>query len=329
MTPAPPRIDPDFSREILEEVYAYRRKRRWVAWLLWGTLGWLGAHRFYLNREFTGLVMLFTGGGGLLWWMVDAFLIGRMVDAHNDQQELRERKGLPPREMDFMPPVREAALRKTPAWIEAWHARSPRRRTIRFVGDVLVLVVAGTTLGTLAGMDGALEAIVAVLILAGVTAMGAGPRWLDDVPVVRGLVRWSHRLRLFYYMNRPGSPPALLLRSVIGLVWAPFQPKVRAEVKLYVELGAVFTGAFLLLDVGPEVVAPLLSPDRSLELWTVATGFLMEALTTFFLIYAFAAPIGAVLTLYLLVRATHTVPRGLAILTFVVIVLGAMGSGVV
>ncbi|NIP82074.1 MAG: hypothetical protein GWM90_23780, partial [Gemmatimonadetes bacterium] len=46
-----------------------------------------------------------------------------------------------------------------------------------------------------------------------------------------------------------------------------------------------------------------LAPTRLLGVW------IREAFMTFFVIYAFAAPIGAVLTLYLLTRRTHTVPR--------------------
>ncbi len=44
---------------------------------------------------------------------------------------------------------------------------------------------------------------------------------------------------------------------------------------------------------------------------------------TFFVIYAFATPIGAVLTLYLLTRRTHTVPRLLGGLALLFIALGA------
>ncbi len=322
----PDHLDPDFSRDVLRELYAYRRKRRRVAWALWATLGWLGAHRFYLGHEFTGLAMLFTGGGALAWWLVDAALINGMVDQHNERQAFRERHGMPPLEMDFMPPLWKGALERTPTWLERWEARSRWREGLRFAGDVLVVLITGTLLGGFFGTDGAAEAIVAVLLVAGITAMGAGPRWLDDVPGVHALTRWSHRLRLFYHHNAPGSPPALLLRSVLGILAAPFRARDRAEVKLYIELGAAFTAGFLLLDLVPEVLIPLFSPDVPFQLGSVLGGWILEALTTFFLTYAFAAPIGAVLTLYLLVRPTHTVPRLLAGLTVVAIALGIAGG---
>jgi hypothetical protein len=135
-------------------------------------------------------------------------------------------------------------------------------------------------------------------------------------------MRWSHRLRLFYHYNQPGSPPALLLRSVIGIMWAPFRTKDRAEVKLYVELGAAFTVVFLLLDLVPALILPLFT-GGGLALGTLLAGWLQEVFATFFLVYAFTAPIGAVLTLYLLVRPTHVLPRALAALTVVSLLAGA------
>lgn len=320
------RIDPDFSREVLEELYSYRRKRRGVAWLLWATLGWLGVHRFYLEREFTGLIMLLTGGGGMIWWVADAFLLNGMLQAHNHEQARREEAGLPPVGLDTMPPLDEGELDKTPRWVQKWIWGSGWARGLRFVGDLLVLLVAGAALGSVTGVDGALEAQAAVVLLVGITAMGAGPAWLDEIPLARHLLRWSHRLRLFYYHNKPGNPLALLLRPALGILWAPFRTKDRAEVRLYVELGAAFTAGFLLLDLFPEVVVPLLSASESVELGGVARGLVGEAFMTFFLTYAFAAPIGAVLTLYLLVRSSHRVPRILCVFTLVAILLGMLGG---
>jgi hypothetical protein len=65
----------------------------------------------------------------------------------------------------------------------------------------------------------------------------------------------------------------------------------------------------------------VLSPVRLGLLWA------QEAFMTFVMIYAFAAPIGAVLTLYVLTRPTHTVPRLLAVFAVVSVALGAVYSG--
>jgi len=319
-------LDPDFSRNILEDLYTYRRKRRALAWLLWATLGWMGVHRFYLDREFTGALMLLTGGGGLVWWIVDVFLVNGMVRGHNEEQARRERERLPPLPLAGMPPLDDRTLGAEPEWAGRWGARGWVGGALRMSGDLLVLLVAGTALGSLIGSSGALEATCAVLLLVGATALGARTRGLEDVPGARALLRWSHRLRLFYYYNEPGSPPALLLRPLTGFLLAPFRSRARLEVRLYVELGAAFTAAFLLLDIVPGLLWPLLLPGESPALGAFVEELVGEAFRTFFLTYAFAAPIGAVLTAYLLVQRRHLVPRLLAAFTLLAMAMGLLGG---
>ena len=318
------RVDADFAEEILAELYEYRRKRRWLAFALWATLGWFGAHRFYLERSGTGVLMLFTVGGGLLWWLVDAFLIAGMVRAHNTEQARRESAGLPPVELSFMPPLSREVLDRPPEWTRRWREAGRRWRVLRFGGDLLVLLIAGVALGVVAREAGVWEALIAVLVLVGVTSAGATLGRLGHLPVVHGLVRWSHRVRLFYYYNKPGSPLALLFRPVTGAILAPFRRRDRAEVKLYLQLGGVFTAAFLVLDFGGEVLAPLVTGGGLPDLMDLLGLWLEEATVTFLVIYAFATPIGAVLTLYLLMRATHTLPRLLSALVVAAMALGLL-----
>lgn len=319
--------DADFSEAVLRDLYAYPRKRAPVAWVLWLLLGWAGAHRFYLHREFTGLAMLFTGGGSLLWWAADGFFVNRMLRAYNADQQEREAAGRPPLELDAMPPLDSEALARTPEWVERRRARGAAAGMLGIGGDVLVLVVAAFTLGGLArSVDGGLEAAVAVLLLAGVTVLGSGPAWLEELPAGRGLQHWAHKLRLFYRYNPPGPPLLLLIRPVTGILTAPFRAVARTEVRLYVELGAVFTGLFLLLEVVPQIVWPALLPGREVELAEFLSGWIGEVLATFFLVYAFATPVGAILNRHLLIRDTHRVPRLLAGVTLLTLALAFLGS---
>jgi TM2 domain-containing membrane protein YozV len=46
-------------------------KSRAVALLLCGILGWLGAHRFYVGKIGTGILMIVTFGGFGLWLLID------------------------------------------------------------------------------------------------------------------------------------------------------------------------------------------------------------------------------------------------------------------
>ena len=58
-------------------------KNHKVAFTLACLLGFSGAHRFYLGRPLTATAMLLSGGGFLIWWFLDVFLIlsGQFRDA--------------------------------------------------------------------------------------------------------------------------------------------------------------------------------------------------------------------------------------------------------
>ncbi|MFW5947937.1 MAG: hypothetical protein ACOCUW_05545 [Gemmatimonadota bacterium] len=224
-----------------------------------------------------------------------------------------------------MPPLADDILRDPPAWTAQWHARGLARRQLRLVGDGLVLMVAGAGLGALIDTDGGPEGVLAITALILVTLLGGHAGWLDRVPLAGAFLRWSHRLRLFYYYNRPGSPPALLVRGLTGPVLALFRRRAREEARLYLEVGAVFVLGFMALDLTENVATPAVSgaglaalaPTRLLGVW------IREAFVTFLVIYAFATPIGAVLSLRLLTHRTHTVPRLMGLMALLFIALGA------
>lgn len=313
--------DADFAAEVLAELYTYPPKRPWVARLLWALTGWFGGHRFYLDRPGTALLMLLTGGGFFFGWVVDAFHLGRMVREYNEDQARRRQEGQPPRSLAFMPPLSRDVLSRPPAWTEQWRMAGAARQRARLTADAVVLALTGLLLGVVADTTGIYEAVAAIVALAGLSAAGASVGALNDLPVAGELVRWSHRLRLFYYYNRPGRPLALLFRPVTAAITAPFRKRDRAEVKLYLQLGGVFTLLFLLVDLGQafaERGLGALSPTSLFGLWV------REAVGTFLVIYAFATPIGAVLTTHLLMRRTHFVPRMLGALVVLAVVLGIL-----
>jgi len=75
---------------ILRQEVEQRKKNPAAAWLLWFFLGLFGAHRFYLGRIGSGIAMLFTGGGFVIWWFVDIFLMSGMLrdNEHKVQAEV-------------------------------------------------------------------------------------------------------------------------------------------------------------------------------------------------------------------------------------------------
>ncbi|MFU8805914.1 MAG: TM2 domain-containing protein [Bradymonadaceae bacterium] len=58
-------------------------KNRVFAFLMAFFFGVFGVHRFYVGKFWTGLALLFTGGGFGIWWIIDAIIIllGRFKDA--------------------------------------------------------------------------------------------------------------------------------------------------------------------------------------------------------------------------------------------------------
>jgi len=305
--------DPDLSQAVLEELYRYPRKHRGLTWVLWATTGFLGGHRFYLDRTATGVVMLFTSGGLFVWWIADGFKLNRMVDEYNEEQDRRRRLGLPPTELSFMPSIDRSLLAGPPLWAD----RRGGGRT-RLVGDLLVLGIAGLVLGAVSRSTGNFEGMVAILVLIAVTVLGARWEELARRPVLRALDRWSHRLRLFYFVNDPGSPLALLLRPVSGTFGALFRKRARAEARIYLQLGAVFVLLFTLVDLAQAV------GDSGGTLRGTLRALAKEMGMTLIIIYAFASPIGATLTTHLLLERSDRTLWLLSGVTVAALLLGVL-----
>jgi len=62
-------------------------KSKSTTFLLCYFLGVLGVHRFYLGKLITGLLMLLTGGGFVIWWLFDLYSIitGRLKDKQGQE----------------------------------------------------------------------------------------------------------------------------------------------------------------------------------------------------------------------------------------------------
>ena len=57
-------------------------KSKSTTFLLCYFLGGIGVHRFYLGKLITGVLMLLTAGGLMIWWLIDLYRIvtGRLKD---------------------------------------------------------------------------------------------------------------------------------------------------------------------------------------------------------------------------------------------------------
>ncbi|MCH7741756.1 MAG: TM2 domain-containing protein [Proteobacteria bacterium] len=62
-----------------------RERNLTTAYILWLTLGLIGAHKLYLRRPLMALLYLFTLGLFLIGWVVDLFTMAEQVDDCNDR----------------------------------------------------------------------------------------------------------------------------------------------------------------------------------------------------------------------------------------------------
>ena len=58
-------------------------KSKSTMFLLWLFTGLLGGHRFYVGKNLTGIIYLFTCGLLFIGWGLDFFKLGSMVDNYN------------------------------------------------------------------------------------------------------------------------------------------------------------------------------------------------------------------------------------------------------
>lgn len=278
--------DPDFSQQVLDELYRPRPKYLSVAMVLGLVLGLFGAHRFYLGKTLTGALMLLTAGGGIVWWLIDLFFIRAMVLQHNNLQQQRQKEGKPPQNLAFLPARQTLMSNELPHWV-------PRRSSKRRIyGSLFLLALIGFILGVIAGPTGTYEPTIVLLIF--IIASLTAARWklARKTPVLASLTRWVHKLRLYYYSVDPGNIWLLGLRPIYGVFIAPFTAKGRAEVRLYLELGLIFSALFFVSDL-----MEIMQHD---SIWKGLGLKVSEFLQTFIFTYLFVAPVGALLTTQIL-----------------------------
>ena len=272
--------DPDFAQAVVDDLYRYRTKRTSVAWALLILTGILGGHRFYLGQGGRGLLYLLSAGGGLVLWLRDFGLIKQLVSEYNAREEAAQQSGMPPQALKFLPPIAEINLQAPPLWAARRSGRSV------LVGGSILLLILGLSMGTIAGATGVIEPLVIMVLFMAITLVAARLPLLRKVPILAGLSRWNHRLRLYYFTTDPGSVWMLAARPYVGLLIAPWRAQSRAEVRLYLQLGLTFGVGFMALD---------LYELREYGFWASFGLIVAELAQTVVYTYVFVAPVGAIL----------------------------------
>ncbi len=291
--------DPDFSQTVIDELYFPKRKYVSLALVLGIVFGVFGVHRFYLGKTLTATLMFLSLGGGLIWWLIDLFFVKSMVIEHNKIESDRQEAGLPPQNLSFLPPKKDFIIDVLPVWL-------PKRSSnARVYGSLFLLSLIGFVLGVITGPTGTSEPaiILVIFILASLTTA----RWklAAKIPVIASLTRWVHRLRLYYHSVDPGNIWLLGLRPIYGVFVAPFHRKARAEVRLYLELGLLFSIFFVASD--------LIEIYQHESIFTGIGLMIAELAQTLVYTYFFVAPVGALLTTQILLSRRDWVIWGLSV----------------
>jgi hypothetical protein len=209
-----------------------------------------------------------------------------MVTRHNTEEKRRKEAGEPPQDLTFLPKKKELKIKEPPQWLSIRNSKG------RVYGSLFMLTLVGFTLGVISGSTETYEptGILLVFIVASLTAA----RWAFSakIPVLATLTRWVHRLRLYYYSVDPGNIWLLSLRPIYGALIAPFNKKSRAEVRLYLELGLLFSVIFIVFD--------LLEIAQHESIWAGIGLAIAEFVQTLLYTYFFVAPVGALLTTQIL-----------------------------
>ena len=305
--------DPDFAAEVVADLYRYRYKRYPIVLAIALTCGVLGIHRFYLAKSLSGIAMLLSFGGGLVWWITDLFRLRKLVQTFNEKEALREASNLPPQGMDFLPSKQDLDINSPPTWA---HKRSSRTRLI---ASGILLFSLGLSLGIISDATGVIEPTVTLVVFIVITLLAARLPGIAHMPLLGGLSRWSHRLRLYYHTTDPGNVWLLALRPIAGIFYALWLSRARAEVRLYLQLGVVFAVGFALLDIAEAIERD----SFGASLGAMITEFLQTLVYT----YAFVAPAGALLTTQLLLERRDTVVWSLSALTLAAVYIGANITG--
>ncbi len=321
-------LDDQIHDQLVRELHTYPVKNQRLTRIIWLIGGIFGLHRFYLGQVLYGILMLCTAGGALIWWIIDGFNLRKLVDAYNTEQQARESDDRPPIGMDYVPVATPDALLDYPAWGQSrlfpkGVAQTGRRRFFELAADFFALMFFGFVLGAITGDTGynsAAWAVVAVVLMINFVDYLIP---LHDWPVAKGMVHWDYRLRLFYHFNEPGRRLKLYIRPLLGILYAPFDRKARAEVLLYLELGSIFVAGRLFTGL---VWGDMWTMITALDFESFFSNWVEGVILGFFTIYGFAAPIGAILMKHVLLRRQNYVRWGLSLVVLYFLVQGVFNA---
>lgn len=72
------------QRLMFDQEFEKKQKKMAAAYLLWFFLGFIGIHKFYLQKTGLGVLYIFTGALFGVGWIIDAFITAKRVHELNE-----------------------------------------------------------------------------------------------------------------------------------------------------------------------------------------------------------------------------------------------------
>jgi hypothetical protein len=182
----------------------------------------------------------------------------------------------------------------------------------------VLLFAIGLILGAICRSTGSYEPAFVLSLFVLVSLIAARIKDVAKIPVLNALVRWVHRLRLYYHSVDPGSIAALITRPIFGIFFAVWRPKIRAEVRLHLQMGGLVVLLLTALDA--------LQLATSEGFWSGVSLLAAEFAQTLLCTYLFVAPASALLTSQLLLARRDHVVWVLSAITLAGLYLGLVGA---
>ncbi|MCA9719659.1 MAG: TM2 domain-containing protein [Myxococcales bacterium] len=206
-------------------------------------LGWLGVHRFYVRRPFSGTLYAFTLGFFGIGLLVDLVLLPRLVRRVNE--ELRRAAAEDPEHFRKRERIAPWAHQDREGW-------SAQLLLVAGFWFIVTPLFAAITLG-MGFESGPIYLAVTLIVIA---LFGSPHRLkqrypkLEKVPVLEQVLERLVGLEDYYYEHKPRALIYYLCYPIAAPIAAIFSRPARAEAKMYARVHVLIAGVLALNIVG-------------------------------------------------------------------------------
>lgn len=277
----------DFEKKACEKVSFFK------AYLAWLFGGWMGIHRFYLGKWFSGGLYTMSFGLFLAGWAIDFFLIPAMVKTRRDQLVKKWQD-----QAEWAKKIAEAsgedvAIFEDKFELASWAGKSNWVSYLEFPFRLLFFLFAPAIFTYFALIQGNWELIVLMAVILIATSFIHSVQKIlhfhpevERIPVLSEALSSFKKLYTFYMENKPRNFLFYVGYFFFGFLSMPFSKTTRTEFGLYRNM--IF-GIFALLIIETALSYNSVYPPY-LTIGNAATLLIAELFLLFFMVISFMMP---------------------------------------